>query len=452
MWQAVLPFLLVAAQAVMERVSDDQGLSSDYLTEELYNDIRGAAADNIINKKFDAATIDKLEKLAFMAKQALLEDQTQSKPVAVQNDENHSHGSQAEVLSTAIMHASEVDEPSARLAAQESAEKKDTPAHTTDDGVSTVMQHQLLQAEAPQTESDASTAETAGIRHEEAAQASAEKGSSWNALSSSWSAVLSVMEVTRRMMPPFLVTGEGEAVSGKPRSDVPALSTTASTAEESPSHYRKRLVPAVEPPRRLRRAPKWFETMEMSSVFRQVLVDGIIVCAFQLMFMALFGWIYGAFFTYDYGKLRKEPAATEGRHGFSFGLFDGFGCDPDWRICCCSCFCLPVRWADTASSHRVRFMEFWLALFVFALLITIAALAKGASMIAIVILAVLNRQRIRRVYNMPYCTCDSLIADTATWCCCSPCATMQEAMEVEFVEPAEESRHNQASRQQMMRV
>lgn len=167
----------------------------------------------------------------------------------------------------------------------------------------------------------------------------------------------------------------------------------------------------------------------------QALQKIIVVCALQIVLIAIFGWVYGSYFTYGYAKLRQVPAVMMGRQGFTFGLFHGFCCDPDCRIFCFSCFCAPVRWADTASSDRIQFMDFWLALTVFAILLVLAVVSMPMLAIALVILGVLNRQRIRRVYNMPHSTLESCCADAMTWGCCGPCAVMQEAMEVEFVEP-----------------
>lgn len=145
------------------------------------------------------------------------------------------------------------------------------------------------------------------------------------------------------------------------------------------------------------------------------------------------GWIYGSYFTYEYPQLRKEPIIT--RQGFSFGIFDGYSCDPDFRVCCFSHFCLPVRWADTASSPKVGYMSFWTGLFIYTLFASLNGFSYGITGLVCLILAVRNRQHIRSKYGMPSGTVATYITDCAVWLCCIPCASMQEAMEVEFVDP-----------------
>ena len=89
--------------------------------------------------------------------------------------------------------------------------------------------------------------------------------------------------------------------------------------------------------------------------------------------------------------------------GIDFGgLFDGFSCDPDFRIFCCSCFFLPIRWADTASSPKIQFLGFWPGLLLMGVLISVVNITYGASLLAMLALAVLNRQRIRNLYGLPH--------------------------------------------------
>mmetsp|Transcript_21128 Transcript_21128/g.38010 ORF Transcript_21128/g.38010 Transcript_21128/m.38010 type:complete len:351 (+) Transcript_21128:69-1121(+) len=151
-----------------------------------------------------------------------------------------------------------------------------------------------------------------------------------------------------------------------------------------------------------------------------------------VVFVLCFGWFYGAYLTYEYPPLRKEPAVT--RNAFSFGLADGCSCDPDSRIALTSFCCLPIRWADTASSPKVEFIKFWMGLFLFAILYSAVGISYGIAWFFVVALAVMNRQKIRDAYGMPK-TWSALASDIGVWFCCAPCAAMQEAMEVEFVDP-----------------
>jgi len=177
---------------------------------------------------------------------------------------------------------------------------------------------------------------------------------------------------------------------------------------------------------------KWQEQSWMEMLLPPVVYLAIVVTA---------GWIYGRHFTYPFPEiqnpeLKDRPYSMD---DFTFGLFDSFSCDPDKRIFCCSCFCMPIRWADTASSPKVNFMAFLPGLMLFATLISLINLTYGATFLAALALGVLNRQRIRNIYGLPHKTCSTCTTDAATWLFCSPCAVMQEAMQVEFVESSLEA-------------
>lgn len=146
-----------------------------------------------------------------------------------------------------------------------------------------------------------------------------------------------------------------------------------------------------------------------------------------------FGAVYATCLTYGYSQLRKEPIVT--REGFSFGLCDGYSCDPDTRVCCSSHFCLPVRWADTASSPKIGFITFWAGLIIFTIFAALNSFSYGISGLVCLVLSVCNRQHIRARYGMPNGKFSTIAVDIAVWCCCIPCAAMQEALEVEFIDP-----------------
>jgi len=168
------------------------------------------------------------------------------------------------------------------------------------------------------------------------------------------------------------------------------------------------------------KAPGWKEQLLSISVY--------------LVMIVAVAFIYGRYFTYAYPTLRQAPNIARDR--FSFGIFDGCRCDPDWRICFCSWFCMPVRWADTASSPKINFVRnFWLGVVVFALLASLSELTYGLTGLLLLGLAVANRQRVRQVYELPSGNCATACEDCVMWTFCGPCAVMQEALEVEFVEP-----------------
>lgn len=162
--------------------------------------------------------------------------------------------------------------------------------------------------------------------------------------------------------------------------------------------------------------------------------EQLISAAVYMAIICAAGWLYGQFCTYEYASLRQEPKIS--RDSFSFGLCDGCRCDPDHRICLWACCFLPIRWADTASSPKVNFMRYWPGILTMTLLFSLINLSYGATALLALLLMVLNRQRIRSAYNLPHRTCSTCSMDFLTWFFCPPCAAMQEAMQVEFIDSA----------------
>jgi len=168
----------------------------------------------------------------------------------------------------------------------------------------------------------------------------------------------------------------------------------------------------------------WYEVLLVGMLY----VLGVIIAAY----------CYGTCFTYSYPPPRLMPSRAA-QDTFTFNLFDGLRCDPDWRICCCSCFCMPIRWADTVGSDRIRMMTFWQALILFATLQALAGVTVIGS-ILLVALGVVARQRIRKSYMLPEATPHTMGWDILAWLCCMPCAIMQEALQIEFVDTDDASK------------
>mmetsp|Transcript_4328 Transcript_4328/g.12477 ORF Transcript_4328/g.12477 Transcript_4328/m.12477 type:complete len:375 (-) Transcript_4328:160-1284(-) len=184
--------------------------------------------------------------------------------------------------------------------------------------------------------------------------------------------------------------------------------------------------PVVEP------APTMAGGFPLPPPSTESLSSMIISAAVHILFTMIYSYIYGVCFTYAYPPMRSAPREPRRDH-FTFELFHGCNCDPDWRICCCSFFCSGIRWADTMGSDKVRFLSFWPAVLLFALLQFLTGLT-GVAGFALLALGVLGRQRIREVYDLPHGDCSTCWQDCLVWLCCGPCAIMQEASQIEFVE------------------
>jgi len=107
----------------------------------------------------------------------------------------------------------------------------------------------------------------------------------------------------------------------------------------------------------------------------------------------------------------------------------------DMCIPCFSCLCSPVRWADTASSAKINCMPFWTGVILVTFLNALTAASFYITALMYMFMAANHRQLIRRIYGMPHGTWRTYTEDCCTWMWCSCCATMQEAMEIQYVDP-----------------
>ena len=197
-----------------------------------------------------------------------------------------------------------------------------------------------------------------------------------------------------------------------------------------------------------------------------IMLLGLIV---QVVLTMVVGLLYAACPRHQPSPSEVLSAEHPGR-GFRFGLCDG--CCHSLRICCCSFWCLPIRWAETASSPKVDFLgcrgcSFLLALLLFEMLYVFCKLpavfvlasdltnpavygfwAAIALLFGLVLLTVqvAHRQLLRRRYGLEHGTCCTCTSDALSWCFCGCCAAMQEALQVDYVGEPVEIKEVQASR------
>jgi len=175
--------------------------------------------------------------------------------------------------------------------------------------------------------------------------------------------------------------------------------------------------------------------------------DQLIGGAVYVVVMLVMAYIYGRKFTYEYPPLPKAPETVRDVSGkpmqFTFSLFEFFHFNSqvdsniifrDMRIPLFSCCCLPIRWADTTSAQKIHWLGFWTAVVTATVLNALAGQSYYITGILFTLLAAINRQRIRRIYGLPYGNFGTCAADFCTWTWCSCCATCQEAMQVEYVQ------------------
>lgn len=111
---------------------------------------------------------------------------------------------------------------------------------------------------------------------------------------------------------------------------------------------------------------------------------------------------------------------------FRFGLFDCFHTPP---ICLLSCCCPTIRWADTM--RMAGLMAFYTAVVVMTVLEGLSPLSGGLTALIMLIMAVHQRQNIRRIFGMPAGDASTYLQDCCTYLCCPCCAVVQEARQIE---------------------
>lgn len=114
------------------------------------------------------------------------------------------------------------------------------------------------------------------------------------------------------------------------------------------------------------------------------------------------------------------------KNDWRFGLFDCFRTPP---ICMLSCCCPTIRWADTMRMAGI--LSFYTGVVVMTVLTSLGPLAGGLTMLIGVCIAVHQRQRIRRLFGMPAGNASTYCQDCCVYTCCSVCAIVQEARQVE---------------------
>jgi Cys-rich protein (TIGR01571 family) len=151
--------------------------------------------------------------------------------------------------------------------------------------------------------------------------------------------------------------------------------------------------------------------------YRHLVVDVVVyLCAVFIL-----AGLYIMYFRY-----REVPRDRD----FQYGLLDCLG---DSRVCLWGMFCPALRWADTVSHEKAGLLPFGAA-FVFMFVLSSLVLCPLTFIFAwcwIVAVGVYYRQRIRAEYGLESETTASYIEDCCAWCCCAPCALIQEARQVD---------------------
>ena len=145
-------------------------------------------------------------------------------------------------------------------------------------------------------------------------------------------------------------------------------------------------------------------------------------------------------------EMRQQARDSFSQNNFAFGLcaWSHHGETSGWAF-----WCPFALWSATASSPKSNFRgwSFWQLTFLWVglhlCLGTAEAMEAFLGILPVLSLAMLliqyciqvwHRQHLRKKCDLDHGTCRTLTEDACVWCFCPQCATLQEALQVGFVE------------------
>lgn len=99
------------------------------------------------------------------------------------------------------------------------------------------------------------------------------------------------------------------------------------------------------------------------------------------------------------------------------------------KLCLFTCFCGPVRWADTM--RMANLLPFWGAFALITFFNIASLLGMGVAGVFMLFILVYFRQQMRKMFSIDACTCQTITLDCCAYTFCSLCAMVQEARQME---------------------
>eukprot|EP00929_Paragymnodinium_shiwhaense_P011500 TRINITY_DN11728_c0_g1_i1.p1 TRINITY_DN11728_c0_g1~~TRINITY_DN11728_c0_g1_i1.p1 ORF type:complete len:280 (+),score=49.67 TRINITY_DN11728_c0_g1_i1:85-924(+) len=170
---------------------------------------------------------------------------------------------------------------------------------------------------------------------------------------------------------------------------------------------------------------------------------GLIGTIVYLIFIFIVAYFYRAYgfnlvgLGGGHAEIVTELAPYQG-DSFTHGFCDLCRCTRDDNcIMFWACCCPGIRWSDTVSNIKVRFLKFWVALALFLFISLLGSGVAGAWVAGIfgfvlLGLGVYYRQQLRGAFGHSKGTLKTITLDILAWACCPCCAIVQEAKEVEY--------------------
>jgi len=133
-----------------------------------------------------------------------------------------------------------------------------------------------------------------------------------------------------------------------------------------------------------------------------------------------------------YRSQKSFPQAISSRSKQDFNDWTSgpFDIHSDLKVCCWSCWCPCIRWAD--NMDMLGILGFWVGLLLFCGLIILTTVPGGLFLWLVAVLLWMSfRQQLRLKFDMEQSTVRTFLGDCALYCCCWPCAIAQEARHIE---------------------
>lgn len=157
-----------------------------------------------------------------------------------------------------------------------------------------------------------------------------------------------------------------------------------------------------------------------------LVASGLVNFLVYALFLSIFAWWYYACDGKKHFALEAVNDRLVGnKKTWSFGLFQ---CCDEPALCCLSCCCGAVRWADTMT---MAFKMWFVAAFTMYLIIFGLDFFALPGSVLLACLCAMKRQELRKLSSLPYGSCGTCLEDFCTYLCCTPCAIVQEARQVE---------------------
>jgi len=212
-----------------------------------------------------------------------------------------------------------------------------------------------------------------------------------------------------------LVAGQVSTVSGQELRQDSWLSAgrVAATAQQMAHYLRTELPDSLV---------YFFPSMQtdVGAVFGLALISSAIWCTLVTL----------AACVYRSQKSFPQAVSSRSKQDFNDWTSGPFDFCSDAKVCCWSCWCPCIRWAD--NMDMLGIVSFWVGLGLFCGLIMLTTVPGGLLLWLVAVLLWMSfRQQLRLKFSMEQSTFRTFIGDCALYCCCWPCAIAQEARHIE---------------------